>query len=90
MQNTLFKVGDLVKISFKNLKESKAKQTFFEGRVISIRGQGENKTFTVRRLAAGKVAIERIFPMNSPAIDKIKVIKSTKVRRAKLYYLRKK
>lgn len=89
MEKASFKVGDLIKISFKSFAGQKAKQAHFEGKVIALRGEGTNKTFTVRKIATGKVAVERIFPLNSPAIDKIQVVKSQKVRRAKLYYLRK-
>lgn len=89
MEKIPFKVGDQVKISFKSLAGQKTKQAQFEGKVIALRGDGDNKTFTVRKIATGKVAVERIFPLNSPAIDKIQVTKSQKVRRAKLYYLRK-
>ncbi|MCU7513892.1 MAG: 50S ribosomal protein L19, partial [Ignavibacteria bacterium] len=59
----------------------------FEGDVISIRGGGVSKTFTVRKISSG-VGVERIFPMNSPKIAKIEVLKQGDVRRAKLFYLR--
>lgn len=86
----VFKVGDLVKVTTRDPKENKVHATPFEGTVISFRGTGNNKTFTVRRVGAMKVAIERIFPLKSPAIENIKVIKSNTVSQAKLYYLRKK
>lgn len=86
----VFKVGDLVKVTTRDPKENKVHATPFEGIVISFRGVGDNKTFVVRRVGAMKVAIERIFPLNSPAIEKIHVIKSNHASRAKLYYLRKK
>lgn len=85
-----FKVGDLVKVTTRDPKENKVHATPFEGIVISFRGAGDNKTFTVRRVGAMKVAIERIFPFKSPAIESIKVLKSNPVSQAKLYYLRKK
>jgi len=85
-----FKTGDVVKISFKVQEGSKSKSTPFEGVVIAIRGNGLNKTFTVRKVTASKVAVEKIFPLASPLIEKVKIIKENKVRRAKLYYLRKK
>ena len=90
VSGAVFKVGDLVKVTTRDPKEDKAHATPFEGVVISSRGVGANKTFTVRRIGAMKVAIERIFPLNSPAIENIKVIKSNPASRAKLYYLRKK
>ena len=59
----------------------------FEGTVIAIKGSGISKTFTVRRLSYG-VGVERVFPMHSPNVVDVKVVRSGKVRRAKLYYLR--
>src|SRR3989344_4762444 len=90
ISRAVFKVGDLVKVTTRDPKENKVHATPFEGIVISFRGTGDNKTFTVRRIGAMKVAIERIFPLKSPAIENIKVIKSNSVSQAKLYYLRKK
>lgn len=87
---TTFSVGDQVKVHQKIIEGEKERTTIFEGVVISIHGQGENKTFTVRRMAAGGIGVERIWPLNSPWIIKIEVLKKGKVRRAKLYYLRKK
>lgn len=87
---TVFKVGDLVKLHLKIIEEGKERETVFSGLVIKIKGRGEEKTFTVRRIGAAQVGIERIFPLNSPWIKKISVEKKGKVRRAKLYYLREK
>lgn len=84
-----FKVGDIVKVSLKSPENTKISKTPFEGIVIAKRGEGANKTFTVRKIASGKVAVERIFPIDSPSIDKVTVVKSGNVRRAKLFYLRK-
>lgn len=89
-QKANFRVGDVVKITTRDPEDTKkVHATPFEGIVISQKGEGINKTFTVRKLAADKVAVERIFPLDSPYIQNINVIKSTRVRRAKLYFLRK-
>lgn len=81
-------VGDLIRITTKDPKESKVHGTPFEGVVISLRGDGTNKTFTVRKIATDHVSVERIFPLNSPYIQNMRIIKKNKVRRAKLYFLR--
>ena len=85
---TVFNVGDMIKLHLKILEEGKERETIFSGLVIKIKGRGEEKTFTVRRIGAAQIGIERIFPLNSPWIKKIEVEKKGKVRRAKLYYLR--
>ena len=87
---TTFSVGDTVVVSQKIVEGGKTRIQNFEGIVIAIRGRGENKTFTVRKIAVGGIGVERIWPLNSPWITKITVKKRGKVRRAKLYYLRKK
>ncbi|MGB9911120.1 MAG: 50S ribosomal protein L19 [Microgenomates group bacterium] len=87
-KDTTFKVGDTVIVSQKIIEGGKTRIQNFEGIVIAIRGRGENKTFTVRKIATGGIGVERIWPLNSPWIEKIKVKKQGKVRRAKLYYLR--
>jgi len=87
---TTFSVGDTVIVSQKIVEGGKTRIQNFEGIVIAIRGKGEEKTFTVRKIAVGGVGVERIWPLNSPWITKIKVKKKGKVRRAKLYYLRQK
>jgi large subunit ribosomal protein L19 len=81
------KPGDIVAI-YQEIEESGKKRTqIFKGVVLKIQGQGASKTFTVRRISFG-VGIERTYPLYSPLISKIIISKSTKVRRAKLYYLR--
>lgn len=85
-----FKIGDTVRVFTKDPQEKKVHATSFEGVVISVRGKDGGKTFTVRKIATDKVAVERIFPLNSPIIEKISVVRSQNIRRAKLYYLRKK
>ena len=82
-----FSVGDTVKVSV-NIREGERERIqMFEGTVIAIQGSGISKTFTVRRLSYG-VGIERVFPLHSPNVESVQVIRSGKVRRAKLYYLR--
>jgi len=84
-----FSVGDKIKVFQKIQEGDKIRIQPFEGIVIAIKGKGENKMFTVRKIAADRIGVERIWPLNSPWIEKIDIIKKGKVRRAKLYYLRK-
>jgi len=83
-----FKSGDTLNVGVKVIEGNKSRVQNFEGVVIAISsGGGLDKTFTIRKISNG-VGVERIFPLNSPNIDSIKVVKKGKVRRAKLYYLR--
>ncbi len=82
-----FNAGDRIKVHVRVIEGNKERIQPFEGDVISVRGDGNNKTFTVRKISSG-VGVERIFPYNSPKIAKIDLIRQGKVRRAKLYYLR--
>lgn len=90
MKQADFAVGDTVKVITQDLIEHKTQKTPFEGVVISLRGQDENRTFIVRRIATGQIAVERIFALGAPNIESVKVVKKSSVRRAKLYYLRSK
>ncbi|MFH1684437.1 MAG: 50S ribosomal protein L19 [Candidatus Margulisiibacteriota bacterium] len=83
-----FKVGDTIKVFSKIVEGGKERIQGFEGIVIKRQGGGPRETFTVRRIVQG-VGVERTFPLHSPRVDKITVQRSGKVRRAKLYYLRK-
>jgi len=83
-----FKAGDRVRIHVRVIEGDKERIQHFEGNVLSIRGGGASKTFTVRKMSSG-VGVERIFPYDSPKIAKIEILKEGKVRRAKLFYLRK-
>lgn len=80
-------IGDTVKVYFKVIEGTRERVQMFEGTIISKKGAGVSETFTVRRISYG-VGVERVFPVNSPKIDKIEVSRTGKVRRAKLYYLR--
>ena len=82
-----FKAGDTVTVAYRIVEGNKERVQLYRGVVIKISGHGYNKRFTVRKMS-GTVGVERIFPINSPAIDSIVVNKVGKVRRAKLYYLR--
>jgi len=82
-----FKVGDTVKVFSKIIEGGKERLQGFEGIVIKRQGGGVRETFTVRRIVQG-VGVERTFVLHSPRVDRISVIRSGKVRRAKLYYLR--
>jgi large subunit ribosomal protein L19 len=82
-----FKSGYQIKVHFKVVEGENERIQVFEGIVIRTKGSGLSETFTVRKISFG-VGIERIFPIHSPRIDKIEVVKRGKVRRAKLYYLR--
>lgn len=80
-------VGDLVKVYVKITEGDKSRIQVFEGTVIAKKHGGISETFTVRRVAHG-CGIERVFPVHSPAVDKVEVVREGVVRRAKLYYLR--
>jgi len=83
-----FKAGDTINVHYKIKEGNKERIQQYQGIVIRISGKGPTKTFTVRKIAANNVGVERIFPINSPYIDKIDIVRRGDVRRAKLYYLR--
>lgn len=82
-----FRGGDHIKVHVRVIEGNKERIQAFEGDVISIRGAGINRTFTVRKISSG-VGVERIFRLNSPKIAKIELLKEGDVRKAKLFYLR--
>jgi large subunit ribosomal protein L19 len=82
-----FRVGDSVRVHVKVREGEKERVQAFEGVVIKINRGGNRAAFTVRKISYG-VGVERIFPLHSPRIDKLQVLSRSKVRRAKLYYLR--
>lgn len=80
-------IGDTVKVHVKIKEGDKSRIQVFEGTVIAKKHGGINETFTVRRVAHG-CGIERVFPVHSPVVDKVEIVRKGRVRRAKLYYLR--
>ncbi|MDR1325380.1 MAG: 50S ribosomal protein L19 [Treponema sp.] len=82
-----FKVGDTVKVYFKIVEGKAERIQVYEGLVIAMKNSQVGKTFTVRKNSYG-VGVERIFPIHSPRIEKVDVVRPGKVRRAKLYYIR--
>ena len=82
-----FHVGDTVRVEVKVVEGNRERLQAFEGTVIAKRNGSIRETFTVRRVASG-IGVERTFPLHSPRVDRIEVIRRGKVRRAKLYYLR--
>jgi large subunit ribosomal protein L19 len=83
----VFKPGDTINVHVKIKEGNKERVQQFQGTVIQRKGEGTGETFTVRKISNG-VCVERIFPILSPSIDKIEVLKEGRVRRAKLYYLK--
>lgn len=90
IQTINFAPGDTVRVHQKITEGDKTRTQLFEGTVLAIKGRGENKMFTVRKVV-GDVAVERIWPVRSPNIEKVDVKSHPKrrIRRSKLYYLRK-
>jgi len=84
-----FKVGDTVKVHFKIVEGKNERVQIYEGLVIAMKNSKVGKTFTVRKISYG-VGVERVFPLHSPRIVKVEVVRPGKVRRAKLYYIREK
>jgi len=82
-----FGPGDTVRVHLRIVEGGRERIQNFEGVVIARRGRGPGETFTVRRVSYG-VGVERVFPLHSPRIEKIEVLRHGRVRRAKLYYLR--
>ena len=84
-----FAVGDTIAISVKIIEGDKERLQVFQGDVIAMRNHGISSTFTVRKASANGVFVERIFPFHAPVISEISLVRKGKVRRAKLYYVRK-
>ncbi|SRR6266571_2677862 len=82
-----FRAGDTVRVQVRLVEGTRERVQAFEGVVIAISGSGGRRTFTVRKVSYG-VGVERIFPLHSPKLDAIEVVRRGQVRRAKLFYLR--
>jgi large subunit ribosomal protein L19 len=82
-----FSAGDTITVYYEIREGDKVRTQFFRGVVIQIKGQGLSKTFTIRKMS-GTVGVERIFPLNLPALQKIEVNKKGKVRRSRIYYFK--
>ena len=82
-----FRAGDTVRVHVRVVEGNKSRIQVFQGVVIARRGGGTRETFTVRKISGG-IGVERVFPLHSPSIESIEVVRRGKVRRAKLYYLR--
>ena len=87
MNLPILRIGDNVKIGVKIIEGNKERVQFYEGTIIAKKNSSINTTITVRKILQG-IGVERIFLIHSPKIDSINVLRSSKVRRAKLYYLR--
>lgn len=83
-----FKSGDTLSVALRVMEGDKERIQLFEGDVIAIHRNGASSTFTIRRIGAHGVAVERILPFNSPLIESLTVVRRGDVRRAKLYYMR--
>ncbi|MFP4363405.1 MAG: 50S ribosomal protein L19 [Spirochaetia bacterium] len=83
-----FRVGDTVKVFFRIIEGKTERVQIFEGLCIAIKNSGIRKTFTIRKISYG-VGVERVFPLHSPRIQKVEVVRHGRVRRSKLYYIRK-
>lgn len=82
-----FRIGDTVRVHFRIVEGKGERVQLMEGVVIAIKNKGISRTFTVRKVSYG-VGVERVFPLHSPRVEKVEVIRHGKVRRAKLYFLR--
>src|SRR5260221_141084 len=87
-QDQTIAVGDTVRIHQRIVEEKKTRVQIFEGVVIAIRGKENGRSFVVRKIGAGSIGIEKIFPIHLPSIEKIELKRKGQVRRSKLYFLR--
>ena len=83
-----FKSGDTITVYYEIKEGQKTRTQFFKGVVIQVKGQGLNKTFTIRKMS-GTIGVERIFPMNMPTLQRVEINKKGKVRKSRIFYFRK-
>jgi len=83
-----FRAGDTLKLGIEIKEGNKTRVQYFEGIVIALRGEGVSTTFTIRKIGANSVGVERIFPLYSDSLKSIEVVRKGRVRRAKLHFLR--
>lgn len=83
-----FKAGDTITAYYEIREGEKVRTQFFKGVVIQVKGQGLNKTFTIRKMS-GTIGVERIFPMNMPTLQRVEINKKGKVRKSRIFYFRK-
>ena len=83
-----FKAGDTITAYYEIREGEKVRTQFFKGIVIQVKGQGLNKTFTIRKMS-GTIGVERIFPMNMPTLQRVEINKKGKVRKSRIFYFRK-
>lgn len=88
IKGKLVHVGDTIKIYYKFKEADKFKEQIFSGILMAIKGADTNKMFTVRKGTKDKIGVERIFPVNSPYIQKVAVVKKGRARRSKIYFIR--
>jgi large subunit ribosomal protein L19 len=81
-------VGDTIRVHQRIVEEKKTRTQIYEGVVVAVRGRENGKSFIVRKIAAGGIGVEKIFPVHMPSIEKIEIKRKGQVRRSKLYYLR--
>lgn len=86
--NQSISVGDSVKVGFNVVEGEKTRQQYFEGIIIAVDNRESGKAFTIRKIAAGSIGVERIVPIKSPSLASIDILTKGDVRRAKLYYMR--
>lgn len=88
IKDTKVKIGDTIKVKHQFMQGEKVQSQSFQGVLIGIKGRGIGKTFTVRKISVDSIGVEKIWPVSSPNLLQVTVVRTGNVRRAKLYYLR--